>query len=438
MTIRCLCIFTLVLTLASSTHTARAEPASTEFNEVVAQSETIAVIHLKDVDSRQFKVRLNIKQVFKGSLKPGEREVTVPRYGISSVGHLTKNRELIGFIDHGNVWRFLGISATGKAINSDVFELWGFNDDEGDIHFVTPGLLTLAQLKTYLKNKTLRYPFRGDVYFPRSGKGGWQVSDLQLTGTYDAITDTAQAKGFAALAVYSSQPEVRLTLQDGPRFNIVYSDKGSRRLDFGGRVVGVDPRSGDFLVKFSINWPTLLNEEALKRYLGNPRPATPVYTFHLNYAPSRTTKARELSLVMHDQVFGHICGWSDRPLQIAEAEFSTPKPGSQAGCLVSPLPAVIRNLLSARDSVLRMAAPTRTGEFLILAFELGEPSPEEFPRDNDCETKLLYGVLRGHSRGTLQIHDGTTLKEIAPFSVTFDRVEFEDAKTAFGRNSRSE
>ena len=127
---------------------------------------------------------------------------------------------------------------------------------------------------------------------------------------------------------------------------------------------------------------------------------------------------------MSNQVFGQIYGWANRPLQIAEGEFGLDSNGSAAGCLTIPLPDVIRKVLLANDCVLRMAAPTLTGEYLILAFELGRPPNEEFHLDNDCGTKLLYGVLRGKTRGTLQIHDGKTLKTIAPFTVTVDRVEF--------------
>ena len=62
---RCLPIFLLVLALASSTPTARAEPASAEFSEVIAKSETIAIVALTDcVDLRKHKANLKIQQVY--------------------------------------------------------------------------------------------------------------------------------------------------------------------------------------------------------------------------------------------------------------------------------------------------------------------------------------------------------------------------------------
>ena len=58
----------------------------------------------------------------------------------------------------------------------------------------------------------------------------------------------------------------------------------------------------------------------------------------------------------------------------------------------------------------------------MLAFALGEPPHETIGRDQSDE--LLDLIWRGRTRGTLQIHDGKTLKTIAPFTVTVDPVEF--------------
>jgi hypothetical protein len=438
MTTRYLLILFLVLVLSTSTPTARAEPDWTRFDEVVAQSETIAIAALTErVDWGRFKAELKIHQVLKGTLKPGKYQVIVAgHYG----GIVRRTREFVAFIDNGNVWRFLGFPASSKPINEDVLEIWGFNHD-GDIHVVEPGLVTLAQIKTFLGNKTLRYAFRGDLYFPQVGKPGWQDSGLELSGTFDPIADNsakvftsalgfpstslARVKGFPGLAVYRAQPEVHVDIWQGPCINLEYSNDGNRVLDFRGKVVGVDPKSGEYQLKFTITQPPLLTHDDLKRYLGNVRPPTPFYTFHLKCAESGPTKARELTLVMRDQTFGQIYGWAKRPLRIAESKYGAYSNGPTAvSCLITPIPDNIRNLLLTHDWVLRMAAPTPTGEFLILAFELGEPPHDELRLDNDCVTTLLYGVFRGHTRGTLQIHDGKTLKTIAPFTVTVDPVEF--------------
>jgi len=383
-------------------------------------------------------VQLAIHQVLKGTLKPGKYEVFNPgRFG----GPAAVPREFIVFIDHGNVWQFIGWPVSRKPIDSDVLELSGVNHEDA-AHCVAPQVVNLAQLKTYLRNKTLRYAFRGDLYLPQSGKPGWQPSGLQLSGTYDPIADAsakafasafglplpnlARVKGFPALGVFAAQPEVHVDNLDGPCLNIEYSNNDGRALKFRGNVVGVDRNSGEYLVKFVICQPTLLTQDDLKRYLGNPRPGPCSYTFHLKCAPSERTKARELTLVMgkNQCTIGQIHGWSNRPLQITQATVDGGKLLLPTGRVRSPLPKVFQN---GRNWVLRMVAPTHGDEFLLLAFDLGEPPHREFPFRGGCggcEEELLYGILWGRTRGALQIHDGKTLQTIAPFSVTVDRVEF--------------
>ena len=77
--------------------------------------------------------------VLQGTMKPSQHEVSVPLYGISHRVRMTKNCELIAFIDRWSVWRFVAFPMFGKPIDSDVLEIWGFNDDEGDVCFVWPG-----------------------------------------------------------------------------------------------------------------------------------------------------------------------------------------------------------------------------------------------------------------------------------------------------------
>jgi hypothetical protein len=454
MTTRCLRILSLMLLVASSTRPAPAETDSTQFNEVIAQSERIAIVLLTEIDFRTSKAQLKIEQVLKGTLQLGTYQVNIGGDGFYRRARITRHCKYVAFIDHANVWRFVGLSLSGSPTSSNVLQIWGFNDDEGNIHFVTPGVVTLAQLTMYLNNKTLPYVFRGDLYFPQSGGPGWQSSRLHLSGKYDPLADAAakafarafdfpstslaRVKGFPALAVYPFPPDVNVANWDGACLNIKYSTNGNRALELRGNVVGIDPQSGEYLVNFAITQPTLLTADGLTGYLTRLRPAIPSYTFHLKCAQSERTNARDLTLVMaHDGRIGQIYGWRNRPLEIAEAEYSAHGDGSAAGSLMLPLPSVIRKVLFTPDCVMRTAAPMDTGEFLILAFDLGKPPQDEFQLDNDCETTLLFGVWRGHTRGRLQIHDGKNLKTIASFSVSVDPVEFKEPKQRPRRDTKN-
>ena len=55
-------------------------------------------------------------------------------------------------------------------------------------HFVTPGLITLAQLKTYLKDGSLRYSIEGPLWFPQRLNPAWKPSEIRIKLIYDAVT----------------------------------------------------------------------------------------------------------------------------------------------------------------------------------------------------------------------------------------------------------
>ena len=156
---------------------------------------------------------------------------------------------------------------SGKPADWDVLSICGFFSHNA--HLVTPGLVTAAQLRAYVASKSLQYAFRGNVYFPNSGKPGWKASRLELSGTYDAIAKTAQVKGFPALAIFPTQPEVRVwSHRDDHSLTLEYRKDGDRRLEFPGTVMGADAKTGEFLVKFAASEPTLLTADGLKTYSG--------------------------------------------------------------------------------------------------------------------------------------------------------------------------
>ncbi|HUE14406.1 MAG TPA: hypothetical protein VMR25_09605 [Planctomycetaceae bacterium] len=152
----------LILLFAALTPAAWAKPEHTSFKDMMDQSETIVVAALAEpLKPGSSTVQLNVLQVLKGSLKPGKREV------ILRDDPCREARQFVVFLDKQGVWRFMAVPVFGKPVAIDVLEVRGFSRVE--VHYVTPGLVTLTQLKTYLKDKSLRYVFRGDLYFPQSG-----------------------------------------------------------------------------------------------------------------------------------------------------------------------------------------------------------------------------------------------------------------------------
>src|SRR5260370_24592443 len=85
-----------------------------------------------------------------------------------------------------------------------LLRIWGLTNK--DTSFVTPGLVTLNQLKTYLKGGSLVYRFRGEVYFPQLGRPDWKPGSLVLSGTYHVINKKAIVRGRPNLQRFPAHP----------------------------------------------------------------------------------------------------------------------------------------------------------------------------------------------------------------------------------------
>src|SRR5580658_9165571 len=94
---RSLRILALILVLASSTQIARAEPMHTYLVDAFAQCETIAVVTLtKSIGPLSSDAEFEVRQVIKGSWKPGRHRVTVDSCHLSPAG------EFVAFVDAKN------------------------------------------------------------------------------------------------------------------------------------------------------------------------------------------------------------------------------------------------------------------------------------------------------------------------------------------------
>jgi hypothetical protein len=147
---------------------ARAKPMSTSFQDAIAASETIAIVRLVELPPRvdrnaplRPEATLDVLQVLKGNLQLGKQQVGFEANPRGASG------EFIAFLDKNRVWRFTARPSPGKKVDSDVLGMEGFYDT--NMHFVFPGVITLGQLKTYLKDGTLRYSSKDQFGSPSAG-----------------------------------------------------------------------------------------------------------------------------------------------------------------------------------------------------------------------------------------------------------------------------
>jgi hypothetical protein len=398
---------------------ALAAPMFTSFRDAVSKSEWIVVAKLAEkVNHESHKVKLDVVRALKGKLEPGVHEVKFEDVPGGGPG------ELIAFLDKDRVWRFVAVPLYAKKVDQDILEIQGFYDSNA--HFVYPGLLTVEQLQTYLKNGSLVYRFGGPICFPQAGKLPWKPGTLQITGSYDAIKEKAMVTGLPDLKDFPAQPEVFIqdTWNDA-HIGLAYRHDNNRPLRLMGKLEAVDPKSGEMRVRFAVSAPEILTEKSLRDYLADGRRGPCCYTFRLTGAPTKEEpKGRELTLTLGGELgaTGRIAGWGEKPIPITGTSFRSPT--ERSGSASDELPKKVAKDLIAKDWVLQMIAPTDSGEYLVLSFDLGKPKPNPDGFSWPFQNKLLYALHTSPVCGTLQLHDGEKLSTVTTVTVSLDSFAF--------------
>jgi hypothetical protein len=420
MSLRSLLAVLLLGAVHLSAAPAWAKSRHTYLKEVIAQSETIVIAKLDKLPKygSSRKTQLDVLQVLRGNLKPGKHEVTFEDYPRGGPG------DFVAFLDKNLVWRFTAAPLAAKKVKDAVLVISGFNDRNA--HWVTPALLTLEQLKTYLKERSLLYKFRGDIYFPQAGKMAWKPGTLRIRGTYNAMKDSARVKGLPALKGLPAQPKVLIhNMDEGAHIDLEYSANNDRPLHLLGAVVGFDPKSNEMIAQFAVSAPDVLRQKSLEDYLADARRGPCYYAFRLTCPPTtKEPKQRVLMLTLGEKAgaIGDVRGWGKGPLAISCSSYNGPS--MRSGSSEREIPKKVAKDLFAEDWVLRMVAPTDTGEFLVLAFDLGKPKRDRSPFRWTFQNTLLYNLYRTPVRGTLLLHDGKKLHTVTKFRVDLHSVGF--------------
>jgi hypothetical protein len=409
---------------------AYAKPKQTTFENMMKQSPTIAVAKLlEDPDRANGTTTLEISQLLKGTLKPGKHKVSFEDYP-----NVSKDTELVVFLDDKLVWRFVA-STLGrkKSVDKAVLAVRGFYDTNA--HFVTPGLVTLEQLKKYIKDGSLVYRFRGAIYFPQPGKTDWKAGSLSLSGSYDMTNKKVAVKGLPQLEGFPAQPEVNIqaeSLSEEGKITLTYERNLQRQLEILGNVESLDGESGELLVQFAVTHPEVLTESAFKEYLGDAQKGGFFATFKLSCVPKQEKEEkRVLSLTLgkwteKDWDSIQLAGWEKDSLTILAVTYHGPDQDYGAHNYVgeSPFPKVVDEELARKDGILRMAAKTRSGDSVLLAFDMGGALQPKGPFTWVFQNEVRLALYTRRIRGTVLVSDGKTVRAIATFTPEFDSLGF--------------
>ncbi len=296
---------------------AGAKPKYIEFAPMVKDCEVIAVARFAGeiVEGEEGgTVELELTRVVKGNVEPGKHKVVF--FDIPTVD--PKAREFVAFFGKGMKWEFVAVPIAGNRLSDSVLRVYGFYNTNA--YWVSPGLITLAQIERFVKDGTLAYTFRGPLCFPQRGDAAWRASALEIEVSYDAVAKRAEVRGLPELEGFPTRPEVYIT--SGHREDevvLTYSRHGDRPLEIHGRVQAAG-ESGEMLTKFFVQTPDLPTREAFEGYLSDPKQGPTSYTVRLTCTPrAGESVPRILTLTMNKErgTMPEIAGWAETPLQIA-------------------------------------------------------------------------------------------------------------------------
>jgi hypothetical protein len=407
-----------------TTSSAYEKSASISFKDAIAFSETIAIVRLVEVPEPiaragplpPKKATLDVLQVLKGHLKLGKQQVEFAAYPGRRPG------EFIAFLDKNRVWTLTARPLTGRKVASDVLGIEMFA--HFDQFVIIPGLITLQQLKTYLKDGTLHYSLEGPLCFPQRGNPAWKASGIRIALTYDAVKERAHVTGLPTLAGLPAEPEVCIEY-DAPEslVHLNYSRGPDRPLELQGLVESLDPKSGAMLARFVVNGPMVLDAGTLQKYLADPRLGRCYYKCRLHCAANKQyPKLKDLVLTLKQGIgpIGTLDGWDGGSLKIESTTFCCPNCRVWSnGYVPDPI-----EKTSADDWFLRMSLPPNANQHLILAFDVGKrPKGPEIAHFTG-ENAVVYHACSAPTRGAVQLFDGKTWQIVTTFTVDLDPLAF--------------
>lgn len=238
---------------------ARGAPMVTRLETIRADAATVVV---GTVRSDKGGLSFDVEYALRGRAAKGRMAVRESPDGHVFVELDVKKNRVVGFIDDENRLRWVGRLLAGPSLEKGVILLQGFFDYNA--HNVEPGLLTLAQLRSYLSSGTLVQRYRATLAFP-DGKGGIRASARSFEVEYDALARNTTVIGLEMACLEDGRMQSPLW----GRFSLhFYCRDRSRSLALSGAFTGVDASTGEILTT-AVPLHPFLYESEFDRYIGD-------------------------------------------------------------------------------------------------------------------------------------------------------------------------
>jgi len=176
----------IVAIVATAVTPGEAAPMYTKLVDVRASS-AIVVIGVVRHDAGG--LSMDVERVIRGPATTGRLNMSD-----SPDGHVDiAGKRVVAFVEAGAL-RWVGELIAGPSIESGVLRLRGFFDFNA--HVVSPGVMSLAELESFLTTGKLDQTFAATLAFP-DGHGVLQPSSKKLAIKFDALTRAASMSGLA-------------------------------------------------------------------------------------------------------------------------------------------------------------------------------------------------------------------------------------------------
>jgi hypothetical protein len=272
---------------------ASGKPMSITFSDLQKAAEYIVVARYDGPLASGKGYQLQIERSLKGSLKPGAQTVLRSPDGEPEV---KKGERCIAFLDDKLQFRWAALPGEKQGLDDGFLYIKGFYDFNA--YLVSPSLITLAQLETFLSKGTLHYEFSGPLHFLSGGVS--TPSTIVLSFGYDLAAKTTKVTGMPKLAGFTTDPEIYLTPGYDPDVTLSYDRNLSRSLIIAGRVESVDKKTGRYTLKLSPESPDLFTEAEFVRYLGDKKLGHPYFEIEV------TLSTKEVYTMVIDREIGRI------------------------------------------------------------------------------------------------------------------------------------
>jgi hypothetical protein len=374
-------------------------PPRVDLPKLVDESDVIAVAHFAGewTASREgYSVDLDLTRVIKGKAAPGI-------HGVSSKSdplfRFTK-REFIAFLGKDLRWRFAALpTGNDNGVTGGVLRV-----ESVDVYSdIRPNWLTLSQVETYVKARTLVYTIRGPLYFPSRDRSAWRRSPLEIAVRYDAVKGQGEVQSLPGLTDFAAIPQVQLSRGGAGEVDVIYPREGmtrDRHLRIRGMVESFDRATGIMRARFHLGSRLAVgqfSDSSEIRYS---------LTVKLDCIPrDGAARRRTLAVQLGEESNrpGELTGWGEAPLPLERFE-DDPKD-------------------AARQTV-RATAKLESGQELALWFDCGRIGKEPEAADMAPKEKVLCCLLAGDLKGQVLLHDDKGEREVMTFTGSLEEIRY--------------